>query len=228
MLDRSAAPPPPAPQPGPPTLWRELVDGSAGPIVRSVVSIALGGVLAAGALGLSFLLAAVVPAWSRSYGRGPSPTDELVASTLALTSLLYIAALVWIWTRSQRNPRHEFWRALWMTLLVVAAVAVLGFFIDQTEPFRYAFDVLISTLLCLGGAVVLLIWLQAVRRFVQGRPLRDPDGTLDVRCPTCGYRMVGLHESRCPECGTTYTLDDLLSRQEFVTKKDRARNLNSP
>jgi hypothetical protein len=39
--------------------------------------------------------------------------------------------------------------------------------------------------------------------------------------------MVGLHESRCPECGTVYTLDELLSRQEFVTKKDRARNLDA-
>jgi hypothetical protein len=191
-------------------------------LVRTVVSLALGGVFAAGALVLSFLLAAVVPAWSDSYRRGPSPTDELVATMLALTSLLYIGALVWIWTRNPRNPRHEFWRALWMTVLVAATVVVLGFFIDNSDTFRGAFDVLISALLCLGGAAVLLIWLQAVRRFARGRPLRDPDGLLDVRCPTCGYRMVGLHESRCPECGTAYTLDDLLSRQEFVTKRDRA------
>src|SRR5262245_7048978 len=145
MLDRSAGIPPatPAPAPGPPSLWRELVDGSAGPIVRTVVSIALGGVFAAAALGLSFLLAAIVPAWSQEYRPGPSPTDDLVAGLLALTSLLYIAALVWLWTRSRARPRHEFWRAAWMSVLVIAAVAVLGFFIDQTDPFRSAFDVLI-------------------------------------------------------------------------------------
>jgi hypothetical protein len=224
MLDRSAGSPSPdpAPPPGPPSLWRELADGSAGPWVRTIVSLALGGALAAAALAVSFLLAGMVPAWSRSYRRGPAPTDDLVAGTLALTSLLYIAALVWIWTRSQRRPKHEFWRAAWMSLLVAIAVAVLGFFIDTTDPFRSSFDELMIALLCLGGAALLMIWLQAARRFAHGRPLRDPDGLLDVRCPTCGYRMVGLHESRCPECGTAYTLDDLLSRQEFVTRKDRA------
>jgi hypothetical protein len=204
------------------------VDGSAGPIVRTVVSLALGGLFAAGALGLSFLLAALVPPWSRRSYRGPSPTDDLVAGTLALTSLLYIAALVWIWTRSRRRPKHEFWRAAWMSVLVIVTVVVLGFVIDNTDPFRSAFDVLMTALVCLGGAALLLIWLQAARRFAHGRPLRDPDGLLDVRCPNCGYRMVGLHESRCPECGTMYTLDDLLSRQEFVTKKDRARNVTAP
>jgi hypothetical protein len=161
------------------------VDGSAGPVVRIVVSLAVGGVFAAAALGLSFVLAAMVPPWSRS-NRRPAPTDELVASMLALTSLVYIAALVWIWTRSRQRPRHEFWRAGWMSVLVAATVAVLGFFIESTQPFRNAFDVLIGALLCLGGAVVLLIWLQAARHFAQGRPLRDPAGVLDLRCPTCG------------------------------------------
>jgi hypothetical protein len=228
MLDRSAGSPSPGPPPDPPSLWRELADGTAGPIVRSVVSLALGGALAAAALALSFLLAAMVPGWSYDRRGGPSPTDELLASLLALTCLAYIGALVWIWTRTRARPKHEFWRATWMSLLVVASVAVFGFFIDTTDAFRGAFDVLMSALLLLGGAVVLMIWLQAARRFAQGRPLRDPDGLLDVRCPTCGYRMVGLHESRCPECGTAYTLDDLLARQEFVTRKDRERNFNTP
>jgi hypothetical protein len=109
-----------------------------------------------------------------------------------------------------------------MSVLVIATVAVLSFFVAALRPFRGAFEVLFSALLCLGGAAVLLIWVQAARRHAHGPLLRDPDGVLDVRCPTCGYRMVGLHESRCPECGTAYTLDDLLSRQEFVTRKERA------
>jgi hypothetical protein len=28
--------------------------------------------------------------------------------------------------------------------------------------------------------------------------------------------MVGLRESRCPECGTSYTLDELIGRQPFM------------
>lgn len=32
-----------------------------------------------------------------------------------------------------------------------------------------------------------------------------------VACPHCGYNMTGLHEARCPECGTQYTLNELLA-----------------
>lgn len=33
-------------------------------------------------------------------------------------------------------------------------------------------------------------------------------------CPRCGYDLRGLREARCPECGTEYTLDELLVRRE--------------
>ncbi len=32
-----------------------------------------------------------------------------------------------------------------------------------------------------------------------------------VNCPNCGYNMTGLHEARCPECGTRYTLNELFA-----------------
>ncbi len=33
-------------------------------------------------------------------------------------------------------------------------------------------------------------------------------------CPTCGYSMMGLRESRCPECGSRFTLDQLYASQK--------------
>jgi hypothetical protein len=33
--------------------------------------------------------------------------------------------------------------------------------------------------------------------------------------------MVGLHDSRCPECGTGYTLDGLLAQQPFIARSPR-------
>lgn len=70
----------------------------------------------------------------------------------------------------------------------------------------------------------MIIWVEAARRQARGVPVRDRrDGALDVRCPACGYRMVGLHESRCPECGTAYTLDELLGRQHFIAGVHRQR-----
>ena len=38
-------------------------------------------------------------------------------------------------------------------------------------------------------------------------------GTDSICCPVCGYNMTGLHESRCPECGSQFTLDQLLAAQ---------------
>jgi len=30
-----------------------------------------------------------------------------------------------------------------------------------------------------------------------------------IKCASCGYSLIGLYESRCPECGRTRTLDEL-------------------
>ena len=34
-----------------------------------------------------------------------------------------------------------------------------------------------------------------------------------IACPTCSYNLTGLREARCPECGTAYTLDQLIGAQ---------------
>src|SRR4051794_5727084 len=34
-----------------------------------------------------------------------------------------------------------------------------------------------------------------------------------IVCPRCGYNLTGLTEARCPECGTQYTLDELIAAQ---------------
>jgi predicted MFS family arabinose efflux permease len=34
-----------------------------------------------------------------------------------------------------------------------------------------------------------------------------------VVCPKCGYNLTGLQTARCPECGSQFTLDELLAAQ---------------
>lgn len=46
----------------------------------------------------------------------------------------------------------------------------------------------------------------AWRRFTQEGP----------RCPACGYSLKGLHEAKCPECGSSYTLDELWKAQRDI------------
>ena len=38
-------------------------------------------------------------------------------------------------------------------------------------------------------------------------------GTDAVSCPVCGYNLTGLREALCPECGSRFTLDQLLAAQ---------------
>ena len=32
-------------------------------------------------------------------------------------------------------------------------------------------------------------------------------------CPACGYNLTGLDQATCPECGVSYTIDELLASQ---------------
>jgi len=49
-----------------------------------------------------------------------------------------------------------------------------------------------------------------------GRELLDPDGQVAVRCPKCDYRLIGLKQLRCPECGMEFTIDELIRAQKFA------------
>jgi hypothetical protein len=200
----------------PPSLWRELADGSAGPVVRAAVSVALAPLLAGAAFIGSYVLAEWMPPWSVRWGGRVRPTDELVGAMIALASVAFLLGLTWIWTRG-RHTLHEFWKAGLFTAAVVVLTTALCVFVADSPMWRGAEEVLVGGLVCLGLAAVILIWVQAGRRHVRRRPSHNAaDGLLDVRCPSCGYRMVGLRESRCPECGTSYTLDELIGRQPFM------------
>ena len=70
----------------------------------------------------------------------------------------------------------------------------------------------------LGGGVPPIAWVLATvliwRETTDERMARiTAAGTDTVVCPNCGYNMTGLREARCPECGSVFTIDQLLSGQ---------------
>jgi hypothetical protein len=205
----------------PPSLWQELADGSAGPVVKVFVCVALAPLLAGLGLLLAYLLTLSGLDGGYGYPGYVRPDDELLGILMVAAGLAYLAAVAWICTR--RRPKH---RSLWGAALLtvgIAAVTIVAC-VAAEQGVRGAAEVVIGGLVCIASAAVVLTWVQAARRYRRAVPVRGRrDGTLDVRCPSCGYRMVGLHESRCPECGTAYTLDELLGRQHFLTRADRAR-----
>lgn len=212
--------PPSSDSPAPPPLWRELADGTASFAVRAFVTFALAVALTGLVPILAYFLAASVPAWSRFPNNGVYPTDELIAFLAVLAGGAFLAASAWLWTRSGR--RQTVMVPVFQTIGVAAAAVVLGLIADDSLPGES--EMVVGGLTLLAISALILIWLRAFRRRgPHWRPLRDPqDGLPDVRCPACGYRMVGLTESRCPECGVTYTLDELIAKQGFAPQPPSA------
>lgn len=68
-------------------------------------------------------------------------------------------------------------------------------------------------LLCVGSAVgftvLFVIWFRQSRRLADRLRLWEQAPL----CPACGYAMAGLTEARCPECGASYSLEELWQRQ---------------
>jgi hypothetical protein len=69
-----------------------------------------------------------------------------------------------------------------------------------------------------GSTSAILLWLVATCFIWRESPLEraarlDGTGRDGVVCPTCGYNLTGLKEPRCPECGSQFTLDQLLAAQ---------------
>jgi DNA-directed RNA polymerase subunit RPC12/RpoP len=67
-----------------------------------------------------------------------------------------------------------------------------------------------------GTSVVPVTWLVgttlAWRETASERAQRIQGTSGDaLACPTCGYNLTGLRGTRCPECGTDFTLQELLS-----------------
>ncbi len=62
-----------------------------------------------------------------------------------------------------------------------------------------------------GWQILIVIWLMVAvpvilsSRFFWVQPRRDelPD---PLRCPKCGYSLLGLTEPRCPECGQEFKM----------------------
>jgi len=99
--------------------------------------------------------------------------------------------------------------------IVVAAFGVLMVVIARLS--------LLNSGLPVGKWIVLSIlvpalWLIATVYFWQETPAErasriSDSGRADIPCPKCGYNLRGLMEARCPECGTRFTLDELLAAQ---------------
>ena len=54
-----------------------------------------------------------------------------------------------------------------------------------------------------------------MQRLLRGKSVVGPDNQVRVHCPSCGYSLIGLRNLRCPECGTEFTIDELIRSQGY-------------
>jgi heme A synthase len=146
----------------------------------------------------------------------PSPGAPEAARIVALWSLVYLfVGAYWalLWRSSVRWTRSR----TFATVLAVPASLLIGACVGSGVMI-FLGQVPLPIAMLVGGGVVpicwvvatVLIWRESPRERME-RLTRANRGVLV--CPICGYNLTGLHEARCPECGSRFTLDQLLTAQ---------------
>lgn len=203
------------------SLAQSLREGSAGVGVRLLASVGAALLLLGAASILAYLWGALFPPpWTKAIaGRGVWVPGEGAVVVFFFCGVAWIFLVCWIWTR--RLCRRTVLRArmpigLWaLGVGLTAAVGVPAVLISVVlAEVPGDSEFLCAAVICAAGGLIPFIWIRLYRQ-AGGRAVHDAAGVIDLRCPECGYSMMGLKQARCPECGREYTLDELISRQNF-------------
>ena len=164
------------------------------------------------ATGAVFLLGFVAVV-ARSAGNGP-PSAWGIA---LLWMIVYgFVATYWIllWRSTVRwTPSRVRNTALAGLVALAGGIAFAGALmgVSRQIPSGIAF--------LLGGGGVPIVWVLATVILWRETPaervarMSHLVSHPTVLCPVCGYNLSGLREARCPECGGSFTLDQLAASQ---------------
>lgn len=164
------------------------------------------------ATGAVFLLA-FVAVIARSSGKGPPGAVDIAILWLIVYTFV---ATYWIllWRSTVKWTRARVRNTLLASIVAVAGgAAFAGALVALARALPSGIAVL------LGGGGVPIVWVLATVILWRETPaerlarmsslVRNPT----VLCPVCGYNLSGLREARCPECGGSFTLDELTAGQ---------------
>lgn len=200
------------------SLIRDLRDGSAEAGVRLAVTVVATLAILAAMMFVLCMIGVIAGEQTQRGGRiWIRVPDDVLTIGLIFAGCLYPAVLYAIW-RPHRNKRP-----MWLGSAITVSIFLVAVFaqIMIDEMCMGDEEALMMAVWCGTFAAIFYVWLQVYRRYGSGRALYGEDEKLDIRCPACEYRMVGLREARCPECGQEYTIDELLSRQDFRALRPR-------
>jgi len=206
------------------SLWRRFrLGGELRPLVCLVATVASGLLLAG---------AGVLAGWTYGMFRpDPFPTgfatignvrDGDIGIGALVAGVAWLILLFWLWRPAVRlnrhsmsiEKRHEWGRPITLAVIIAAVLLVVSFVINQ-QPWDDR-EWAITGLGLLGAGMAFVLWLPTVFGLEHGRPVAGPGGRVNVHCTSCGYSMVGLRVSTCPECGREYTIDELILEQNYA------------
>ncbi len=170
--------------------------------------LAIGGGFGAAALLENF----ITPHTGRFFGL----RDEEAILCVTVAALAWVVFLIWLLTPMAASAVRKGigWSFVLRIggMLLIGAIAALSVLVIDWLPVR-GDEFAATAVILLAAGAALLIWLPAAWQFDKRFLAISAAGKVDVRCPNCDYSLQGLRETRCPECGSSYTIDELVERQ---------------
>jgi hypothetical protein len=164
------------------------------------------------ATGAVFMLT-FIAVLARSGGGGP-PSAAAVAMVWTIVYTFVATYWILLWRSTVKWTRARVRNTALAGLVAVAggiAFALALIAVSRVLPQGIA--------LLLGGGGVPIVWVLATVILWRETPaerlarMSSLVSNPTVLCPVCGYNLSGLREARCPECGASFTLDQLAASQ---------------
>lgn len=143
--------------------------------------------------------------------QGPTAVSCILAAVLGNVCTIAYWLLLWRgvvrWTKQRKSKT-------WLSVPLAAGIGAccIGLVVQLAGSSGVGVEYLLGGVAAAVSWLLftVLIWRETAAERVE-RLKQASASTLS--CPTCGYNMTGLHEARCPECGSKFTLDELVSCQ---------------
>ena len=139
-------------------------------------------------------------------------TRALWSTNLVCGGLLVVGWIL-VWRPEVRwTPARIFLTPISWIIAAIPA-GVVAAFILIAEPYYDEMAAVFAAMIwapCWIGLTA-LVWRETK---TERRRSLKMQGLSALVCPTCGYNLMGLGESKCPECGSRFTLDQLYAAQK--------------